>query len=285
MPEKNINQKIQIFEYSDYRQYLKDWYLHAKQSRVGFSFRAFAKTAGYTSPNFLKLVMEGKRNLSAQSILVFAQVLKLSRDESRFFRSLVSLNQATTAEEKEIHRRQVFRSKKFKNLQPLQEAQFHYYSHWYFIPIREMVGARGFQKNPHLIAKKLIPSISPQQAQQAIQELLALNLIREDARGRLTQTHSVINTADEVTSTSIPIFHQEMLKRASEAIDIFPKEKREISSATVGVSDVNAQRIKKMLQRFRQKILAIAAEEQNIEGIHQINFQFFPLSTKLEGEE
>jgi len=274
-----------VFEYTDYRIFLKDWYQKQKAIKASaFSFRSFARAAGYSSPNFLKLVMEGQRNLSSESIETFTRVLKLSRDEARFFRCLVQLNQASSTEEKERFGRQLLRSRRFKDCHPLKEAQYHYYSQWYFIPIREMVGSPLFVNDSKWIAKTLAPSITANEAQKAIEELKSLDLIREAPSGKLTQTHAILNTADEVTSASISQFHQEMIKKGAESIDRFPSTEREISAATVGVSEKNALRIKKLIQKFRKELLSISEESQEAERIYQINFQFFPLSHKLNSE-
>ncbi len=74
-----------IFEYSSYRDYLRDLYSYLKASRPYFSYRYFAAKAGFNSPNFLKLVIDGKRNLSSDSVKRFATALKLERDELAFF--------------------------------------------------------------------------------------------------------------------------------------------------------------------------------------------------------
>ncbi len=48
-----------IYEYDNYRAFLKDMYDYQKAKTTYFSFRYFARKAGYASPNFLKLVIDG----------------------------------------------------------------------------------------------------------------------------------------------------------------------------------------------------------------------------------
>ena len=49
-------------DYDDYRAYLSELIQFLRTSKRGFSFRRFSKRAGYQSPNFLKLVIDGQRN-------------------------------------------------------------------------------------------------------------------------------------------------------------------------------------------------------------------------------
>ena len=51
-----------VFDYLDYRAYLRDYYAYAKSARRGFSHRTFSRRAGLGSPNHLKRVMEGRQN-------------------------------------------------------------------------------------------------------------------------------------------------------------------------------------------------------------------------------
>ena len=82
-----------VYEYVDYRAYLRAFYEAEKAQRAAFSYRYFARRAGLASPNFLKLVIEGKRNLGKESVLAFATALDLNAEETEFFNDLVAFAQ------------------------------------------------------------------------------------------------------------------------------------------------------------------------------------------------
>ena len=56
-----------VMEYQNFRIYVRDFYTERKLAS-GFTWRDFAKLAGYSSPVFLKLVCDGKANLSEVGI-------------------------------------------------------------------------------------------------------------------------------------------------------------------------------------------------------------------------
>jgi len=201
-----------------------------------FSYRFFSGKAGFRSPNFLKLVIDGKRNLSPDSVEKFVRALKLNRREADFFRILVHLNQARTVDEKRIYVEQIMRFQPVRYIHPLRQEQYEYYSQWYNIAIREAVGLPDFVEDPAWIARKLVPPISPGQARKALDLLLRLGLLRREESGRLVQTDAFITTGDEVTSTSVANYHREMMRKGSEAIDLFPPADRDISSVTMSLS-------------------------------------------------
>ncbi len=276
--------KIKVFEYDNYRTFLRDLYEYLKKNTPEFSFRYFSQTAGFRSPNFLQLVIEGKRNLSADSIEKFIRALKLNKKEADHFRILVHLNQAKTIDEKKFHADQLMRTRSFRHIHPLKQNQYDYYSQWYNIPIRELIAHPEFSEDPAWIAKNLNPPISPQQAKKALELLLELDLIKRDESGRLVQTDTFVSTGDEVTSTSVANYHHEMIKKGSEAIDRFPAKERDISSVTMAVSEQGFKEIKSIVQRFRKEILAVANQEQNPEEVCQVNIQLFPLTRKIKEE-
>src|SRR5689334_15492685 len=96
-------QRISVFQFADFRAYLRDYYANRKAHDAGFSHRAFARSAGFSSPNFLKLVMEGERNLGPKSIAPFARACGLTGEAADYFAELVAFNEARSREERERH--------------------------------------------------------------------------------------------------------------------------------------------------------------------------------------
>ena len=102
-----------ILSYSDYRNYLRDFYEKQKLEVSGYSYKKFSELAGIKSPNYLKLVIDGQRNLTIKNIHDFASVLKLSPQDLQFFEALVLYNQAETSKTKSYYKK---RMKEIKGL-------------------------------------------------------------------------------------------------------------------------------------------------------------------------
>ncbi|NLE02187.1 MAG: TIGR02147 family protein [Fibrobacter sp.] len=69
---------VNIFNYIDYREFLEDFYHEQKARNKAFSFQFFANKAGFKSKSFIKLVIDGKKNLTEESMEKLNNVLKLS---------------------------------------------------------------------------------------------------------------------------------------------------------------------------------------------------------------
>jgi uncharacterized protein (TIGR02147 family) len=82
-----------IYGYANYRAFLKDFYYEKKRNNPYYSYRLFSMKAGFRAPNLLKLVMDGDRNLTRNSLAKFVRALKLGEHEAQYFETLVARNQ------------------------------------------------------------------------------------------------------------------------------------------------------------------------------------------------
>ena len=67
-----------LFAYLDYRAWMRDAYEAGKAHISAFSFRYLARRAGFSSPSFIKLVMDGQRNLSVDGAQRVAKASSVS---------------------------------------------------------------------------------------------------------------------------------------------------------------------------------------------------------------
>ncbi len=267
-----------VYGYLDYRAYLRDFYAARKAKSVGFSYRSFSRRAGVSSPNYLKLVIEGQRSLSAKMAERFAQACGLDSDASRYFVHLVAFNQAKTSAERALHYGKLTSFQKYRQAHKLEIAHAAYFSDWYIPAIRELAAARDFKDDPEWIADQLVPSITPLQAQRALETLVALGLLLKNEQGRLVQADVLLSTGPETRGLHIAAFHRAMTQRAIESIDLVAAQDRDISSLTLCLGRGGLRAFKERLQRVRRELLELSALESEPEQVVQINFQLFPLS-------
>ena len=88
-----------ILEYTSYRQYIADYYADRK-AKTAFSWLEFAKTAGFSSPVYLKYVSEGRFNLSESAADRLARSINLTDYEREFFVEMVKFDHAKNDDEK-----------------------------------------------------------------------------------------------------------------------------------------------------------------------------------------
>lgn len=269
---------VGVYGYLDYRAFLRDHYAAKKAQSRGFSYRSFSKRAGVASPNYLKLVIEGKRSLSPKMAERFAHACGLDADASRYFSHLVGFNQAKTSVERAQFYDKLTGFQRYRQAHKLELAHAAYYSDWYMPAIRELAASREFRDDAEWIADQLVPKITPLQAQRALETLLELGLLLRDDSGKLVQADALVSTGPETRGLHIVAFHRAMTMRAMESIDLVPATERDISSLTLCLGRSGLQTLKERLQALRRELLELAALESAPEQVVQVNFQLFPLS-------
>lgn len=267
---------VEVYGYLDYRAFLRDLYA-AKKAR-GFSYRSFSRRAGLSSPNYLKLVIDGQRNLSTPMAGRFAEACGLDEDGKRYFVQLVLFNQAESSVEKNQHYAQLSGFQRYRQAHRLDIAHAAYYGAWYMPAIRELAATADFREDPAWIAEQLLPSITPAQAARALDTLVELGLLVRNEEGRLVQADALLSTGPETRGLHIANFHRAMTERAMESIDLMAPQDRDISSLTLCLSRGGLQAFKQRIQRVRRELLELSALEKHPEQVIQINFQLFPLT-------
>jgi len=272
---------VDVFRYADYRAFLRAYYARRKLQKRGISLRAFSRRVGLRSPNYLKLVMDGDRNLTSELALRFAEACGLSGDGVDYFCVLVAFNQAKSAKERELHHARLKTFRRYRETHKLALAQQAYHSHWYVPAIRELAARSDFQSEPRWIAKTLLPAITPIEARRALSVLCELGLLIADEGGALRQTQALIETSPGPLGHHVVSFHREMMRLASEALERVPREDREIASLTLCISERQMRELKAEIERIEDQLLQRYASD-DAERVVQVNFQMFPLSNGKE---
>ncbi len=276
-------QPLDVFAYLDYRAFLRDYYLDKKDKR-GLSYRSFSRRAGLRSPNYLKLVIDGDRNLSDEMAARFAKAVGLDADACAYFVELVRFNQAKGTHERNASYARLTGFRRYRRAQPLELEHAAYHSTWYLPAIRELAARRDFRADPSWIAERLWPPITKQEAASALDTLLALGLLVKEESGEIVQGEELVSTGPETRGLHIKNYHRTMMDRAAEAMDLIPAQDRDISSLTLCLSADGLARLKQRIARFRRELLELSTLESDPRQVVQVNFQLFPLS-KNPGDE
>jgi uncharacterized protein (TIGR02147 family) len=271
-----------IFEYTNYREYLRDFYEQKKAGSPYYSYRLFAEKAGFKAPNLLKLVTDGQRNLTKGSVLKFARGLKLNKAEADYFENLVFFNQSSLLDEKNIYLRKLMKYRAKSDPRRIEASEYEYYSAWWHPVVRELSTAMDFRGDYGRLGEALIPPISGGEAQKSLQLLVRLGFVEAHADGSYSASSPSLTTGPRVRSVAVANYHREMMKLASESIERFAAAERDITSLTLGVSEPTMRIIVERLQALRKDLLELAEAERSPDRVVQLNLQLFPLSRTVE---
>ena len=268
-----------IIEYSDFRQFLLDYYEERKRSSA-FSWREFSKIAGFTSSSYMKVVCDGKSKLSKIGVERVAAAMGLTGFELDYFRAMVKFGQATNEETKKAAYRDMLAIAKVHKVRVLEGDLFAYYDTWRNPMMRElaplMPGA-----TPGEMAKMCYTETSAQEVRESLDFLTRTGLLKKEKDGRFAQSETSVSGTPDATRLALRGMHRQMAQLAAPALEL-PTSERNFSGVTMGVSKDTYDRIVGLIDEFRSKVIAIAAEDKNIEQVYRLNLQLFPLTKSIK---
>ncbi len=266
-----------ILQYTNYRVFLRDFYEYKKKTSSAFSLRFFAEKSGLSSHAHLKLAIDGKRNITKNTVVKLISGLNLDAKRAAYFESLVFFNQAKNDKEKQIYYAQLLKASPRSKLRSLEKAQFRIFREWYHSVILEMTSLKGFNAAPEWISKHVMGGVTPVQIAESLKILLDLGLLVKTANG-FRQKDPLLTTDDEVQDVLVKFYHNQMLKLASTALSELPGDQRDFSAVTFAIKRKDFPSLKKHLQLMRKELLDFSASNGEADDIVQVNIQLFPLT-------
>lgn len=268
---------ISVYDYSDYRLFIKDYFEQQKAANSAFSYRYLSQKAGINSAPFYKFIIEGKRNLTKATILKTCMALKLNDLEAEYFENLVFFNQCKTIAEKNVYFDRLVEKQRNRNVVKIREEQFDYFSEWYHCVVRELVCMNDFKGDFKTLSKCLRPAISPQEAEKSVKLLINLGFLKK-VDGCYYQTEPVLSTGYGLTSHQIINFQIKMLHKAIEAFDKCTLFERLTSATTLALSQATYGKMVNKLRMMRAELLELARNDSSPEQVYELTINLFPLT-------
>ena len=271
---------ISIFDYDDYRVFVKD-YIAAKNAKgIRLSLRQLTAKLGISSTSYLSRVLSGHRNLSKENAEKLAHELQLSGDERKYFLLLVRY----CGEEDKISRKALFEEllsqRQSSEDYKLRQSQYKYFSEWYYPVIRHIAAFADWRNNYDLLASLVQPHITSEQAQKAIEDLLKLGLIIK------TKDRYELN-APVIRTDSIPFEYKEkgrsaVLQHGMESVKRYDTKQRHTSFYTLAVTKDSHEKILEHYKEFEKKMFHEVKKSEGADVVRQVIFQSFPISKEFD---
>lgn len=268
----------QILHYLDYRDFLRDYCAHRKTHDPEFSQRSLTREAGLppSSSSLLPAVLKGRRKLSQNLRVRFGKAMRLSERDASYFDLLVQFNQAKGMAEKNFFFSQLskFRSSRASIV---GGTQYRFFSKWYFSAVWNYFGIDQKTRHPGAIAANILPPITPAQAQEAIDLLLELGLIKKTASGyAVAERH--IYTEKDVQAQAARQHIQELMAIAARVFPDLPPEQRQYNALMFSISRDGFAAIKDRIRSFQEELREIIDRDRGEDRVYTLTLQLFPNS-------
>ncbi len=273
-----------VRRYASYRDFLKAYYDFKKRTKPGFSYRKFAEAAGIKSPNFLQLVMQGKRNMSEEMGSQVSRAMGLVGAERSYFVALVKREVARKPEQVAEANKGLIRAVNRLVGKSMTSAQAQIISSWHHAAVRELVSLPDFEPRGEWISRKLRGLVSPRQAEESLELLQVAGFVaKTPAAGQegcdsFEVREPVVDTGDEFDFARILRMHMQTLGVWQEILPSLSKEEREMGLLIFPVSSERVGELKERLRQFQDEIFNWLAEEKSPDRVMQLGVYLMPVS-------
>lgn len=271
----------------DYRLYLADFYLAKKNltrnSIRPYSYAIFSAAADIKSPNYLKMIIEGKRNLSLDMVAKFARACGLNKAQSDELKLLVVFNQAEDPADRNYALKQLseYRVEQKLKLGQLDRRVFEKVPNWIGWIIYAMVDQEGVSFETSQLKDLLRGKASESEINEALENLLKSGeLVRDEANGQIRKGKPS-EAPEEIPPALVRKLQMQLMYLGLESLYQDSATEREFGSLTLSLTAKEFEEIKFKLRQLRKalhKDNSIARMGAKGERVYQLNLQLFPVS-------
>ena len=267
--------KPSIYQYVDYRAFLKDRFQWTQTQDNSFSQRKLARTAGFANPGFFNEVIQGRRKLSPAAIDRMGRGLSLEANETEFLRVLVAYTEAKSLDEKEAahHRLEQRRNRHF--FRRLNQSQSKYYLDFNYPLVRAAIEACDFRGNYQVLGDFLRPPMAAASVKRYVRDLCEWGLVEQGRDGHYQVTHSYLEPPEEMRDALVRL-QQAWLSQTVFQINSVPAGERHVSSALLTVSEPTYKAILQHIEKVREEILRLVRDDKEVDRVVLFNIQILP---------
>lgn len=285
-----LPQAPEVSSYVDYRLYLKDFFEFKQRlfagSRAPYTYSTFSAACGLKAPQYLKLIIEGERNLSEKTIPQFSRALSLKKEDSIDFKLLVRSNQETDPGSRALLFKELMDYRVQVKLKKgeISKKHFEQIPNWAAWVLFEATQTHLNTQDPKALQSFLRGKVSATQASEALKSLLDAGLVGYHSDKGLTKERNLIEDAEEVPVDLVRSLQAQFMYLALESLYQDPPTEREFGSATLAITAKEFEEIRFKLRQLRkaiQKDNQVARNDSKAERIYQLNIQLYPVTQKV----
>lgn len=284
-----------LSDYMNYRQYLGDFYQYKRKSSKGslraYNYAVFSAAANIKSPNYLKMIIEGKRNLSDEMVGKFGKALGFLKEQTEEFRLLVQFTQATDPAERNMYLKKLSEHRVAVKLKSgeIDRKVWEKVPNWVTWIIYAMIDQDGVSFDTLALKKLLRGKASEDEIESALATLLSTGELRRDeSTGELKKNRSLIESPEEIPVALVRKLQSQLMYLGLESLYQDQPMDREFGTLTLSLTKSEFEEIKFKLRQMRKalhKDNSIARLKEKGERVYQLNLQLFPVTNAVEEHE
>ncbi|MEN9308429.1 MAG: hypothetical protein RL173_2361 [Fibrobacterota bacterium] len=267
---------LPVFDYLDYREFLKDFYENKKAEFPLFSYRVMADQVGMDS-SYLFRVLQKDLHLPARCVPQVLDYVELSGRGAEYFQILIAYGRTKGKKEKQdvLEKALALRDVQRKLL---DSKELSFFRDWWVVAVRSLLEVVEGRANPDEMGAKFRPKVPSVEVSKALEQLQELGLVKKGPSGRLVLADAHLSAGGEAHSTAVRAYQRQILDLAKESLERFAREERDVSTLALAVDASAFEDIREMLRECRRQIQKRVEDAPHPDRVMQLSMAFFPLA-------
>lgn len=270
---------LNIFEYQDYRAFLKDHITAMRSQSSLFTYRHVGLKVGMDASQVLKIV-QGQLHVADKKIESFSRFCGLEGNEAEYFRLLVLFNKARMPEQAKLYFEQLLALTGVPTLQ-ITRDQYVFFSQWYYTAVWCSLAVFPCSTNYAEFGRFLRPEVSASEVEEALHLLERLHLATRNPQGIWVSTQQNLSTGAQWRSLAVTSYQKEMGLLGCTALERFEKSERDYSTLTLNVGDSMLDELRAVTEEYRRTVARLTNQCSDGDRVYQLNIQLFPLTGRV----
>ena len=274
----------QIWSYTDFRAYLRDWFEYRRALDPKFSIRWHAKRVGLSDGTVHNLLKDRAPEEKTETKLI--EMMKLDADEAEYFRGLVKVARASSIEGAAEATRALMTLGGGRSRKVIEGAIERFSSDWLNHTVRELALTEDFDEDPEVIAARIIPPVSPAKVAECLERLIGWGLLQRGFDGKLRAVNVRTDSGIAMKLSAGMDFYDGVLDITRKLLHEVPGTERFFSSSIFSLELSQVQVLKPIIYEAVRKITDVADALPRSEHaeVVQIGIQLFPLTRRPPAE-
>lgn len=285
----------ELSQYMDYRKFLADFYAfkrdQTKKDIRPYNYQMFSAAANIKSPQYLRLIIEGKRNLSIDMVAKFAKALNLQKEQTEELKKLVNYTQATDPSERNRYLKELMEKRVHQQIKSgeIDSKAWEKVPGWVAWILYSMVDQKNVNFDISQLKQLIGEKATIDEIQDALKKLLeAGELVRDSESGTIKKARPLMENADNIPVALVKKLQAELLYLGMESLFQDDPTEREFGTVTLSLTENEFEEIKFKLRQMRKQLTkdnSIARSQGAGDRIYQLNIQLFPVTKRVENNK
>jgi uncharacterized protein (TIGR02147 family) len=282
-----LNKKPVLSTYTDYRRYLHDFYnfkrIQTADSVRPYAYADFAAAANIKSPNYLKLIIDGRRNLSTAMMAKFSKALGHSKAEATEFAALVKYSQAKTPAERNQHLKVLADIRVEKQIKEgqLLSTDFEKVLSWVTWVLHAMIDQKNVRFDVETLRNLMRNKATEEEIKTSLQGLVERGEVQIEPDGKAKKSREVMSGRENVPVELIRKLQAELIYLGLESLFQDRPQDREFGAMTTALTEDEFDQLKFELRQLRKKWsknFSVNRHQSKGDRVFQLNIQLFPIT-------